>query len=483
MCSGQSKAHRHEHRALRIASMALTLSAARFASAQGPRPQAAPQQLGSPDVALADAPTPLTEPLPEVDDAMLGDPPGVARRIGSWAEALSFVRAQSPEYLGNLEVIHRAQAEARMALASLLPVVNGVGTYQHNFNQTSIPLNGVVFVNPPTNAWTATATAIWTPINPHAFFDHETSEKAIVVAKLSFEDKRRQIAASVVSTMLATLSSSRVAELNRVGLRAALERLQLTEARLKYGQGTPLDVNRANEDVAASRRLLLDGDESLRRARESLGIALGSKEPVTVSTDLDLDGFERAVAATCRLNDQIERRPDVVAARERVALAKRTVTSAELAPLPTVGVSSAVGYTDSPLFTPNVTFMVEGVLTVPLYDGGYRYGQLRDARAAEAQAVQTLQATRIAAIVSSARAARSVEVSRADRDVSRAQRDLAAQVDARTREAYACGRGTSLDLVISAQALRQAEINLAILEFQLAEARADAVLENAECAF
>ena len=468
-----------------VASSALTMSVALLASAQVPNPPPpAPPQAGSPELDLSNTPPPPVKPVPEVDDPMLTSPPDAAKRIESWNDALVMVRAQSPDYLGNLETIHRAEAQSRMALAALLPVVNGVGTYQHNFKQVSIPISSTVTITaPPSNVWSAQATATWTPLNARALFDHETSRKAVDVAKLSFEDRRRQIASGIVGAMLAVLSSARVADLNRVGLRAALERLHLTQARLQYGQGTPLDVDRANEDVAASRRLIVDGDESLRRAREALGEALGSKEPVAVSTNLDLEGFEHAVATTCRLNESIEKRPDVVAARTRVELAKRAVTSAELAPLPTLGVASAVGYTDSPLLAPNTTFMIEGVLTVPFYDGGYRYGQLRDARASEVQAIQSLELTRISAITSSARAARSVEVSRADRDVSKTERDLAARIDMRTREAYSRGRGTSLDLVISAQALRQAEINLAILEFQLAEARADAVLENAECAF
>jgi outer membrane protein TolC len=53
----------------------------------------------------------------------------------------------------------------------------------------------------------------------------------------------------------------------------------------------------------------------------------------------------------------------------------------------------------------------------------------------------------------------------------------------RTREGYASGLGTSLDLVTSAQALRQAEINLVLLDFELAQARAGAVLVNAECVY
>ena len=61
--------------------------------------------------------------------------------------------------------------------------------------------------------------------------------------------------------------------------------------------------------------------------------------------------------------------------------------------------------------------------------------------------------------------------------------DLAKSIDGRTREGYLHGLGTSLDLVTSAQSLRQAEINLVILEVQVGEARANAALANAQCAY
>ena len=124
-----------------------------------------------------------------------------------------------------------------------------------------------------------------------------------------------------------------------------------------------------------------------------------------------------------------------------------------------------------------------GVLTIPLFDGGARYGRLREARAEDEQAKQTLESTRLNAIVASAQAERNVGVSKNERDVAQQQRDLAARVDARVRDGYSQGIGTSLDLVTSAQALRQADINLAVLDFQVAEARASAVLANAECVY
>ena len=43
------------------------------------------------------------------------------------------------------------------------------------------------------------------------------------------------------------------------------------------------------------------------------------------------------------------------------------------------------------------------------------------------------------------------------------------------------GQGTSLDLVVSAAALRQAQINRALRDFDLVRARIDALLALADC--
>jgi multidrug efflux system outer membrane protein len=442
-----------------------------------PTAQNATEQAADPNAIVA----PTT--VPEVSDTMLATPPDASKNIASWGEALSLARDRSPDYLSSYQTIKHAEAQARVALAALLPVVAGTGAYIHNAYQVQIPVGGQTIVSPPPDALNLGLSASWTPLNARAIFDYATARKNVTATELSFSDRRRQIAQSVVASILATLASAHVAQLNRVGLRSALERLHLTEARLQFGQGTPLDVDRANADVAAARRLLIDGDESLRRSREALGLALGWREPVGVTAPFDIDAFELAVSRACRLNDDIENRPDVRAARDRVNLAHRGIDSALLAPVPTLGVLSTVAYTTAPILAPNTTFALEVLLTIPFYDGGVRYGQLRDARASEAQAVAALEQTRLNAIVTSARAKRGVGVARADRDVSKAERDLANQIDLRTRDAYAHGRGTSLDLVTSAQALRLAEINLAILDFQLAQALADATLENAECTF
>jgi outer membrane protein TolC len=473
----------------RVPAVYRLLVTAVLAVVAAPYPATAQSARRAPSAAAQKAPssaTPSTEevvPAPEVSDPMLAPMQPAARVVRTWDEALTLVRTRSPDYLTARETIRRAEAQKRIALATVLPTLNGQGSYTHQFLTKEFAIGPVNIVSPPPNVWAAGATLAVPIVNARGLYGVATANRNIEAAKLSFEDERREITTAVVNALLSSLTAERVAELNRVGLRASLERLSLTGSRLEFGQGTELDHDRALEDVAASRAQLISGDEQLRQAREELGRALGLPQPLGVPTTLDLEEFERAVARTCRLNEDLERRPDVAAARKRVEIAGRMVTDAELEVAPTLSAVSSLNYASETSLAPNTTWLVQGVLNVPFYDGGARYGRMRDARAALEQARQALVSSRLNAVISSARAHRAVDVSKQSRDVALVQRDLARRVDSRTREGFARGFGTSLDLVVSAQALRQAEIDLAVQELELGEARAGAVLANAECVY
>jgi len=450
------------------------------------KPRPAPATVAAPDS------PPIT--APPVSDPMLELPPEAPRRIASWDEALGLIRAQSPDYVTSYQGVLRAVAQKRVALAAVLPVLTAQGSYVHQFDTTSIQLLTpspapmgqpipITLVSPNPDTFTLGVGANWSLLNPRAIYSVGTASENIDVAKLTFSEQRRQIVLAVVHTMLATLAAERVAEVDRVGLRSGLERLALTEARLEFGQGTALDVDRGQQDVESARSLIISGDESLRETREALGQALGSPAPISPPGDLDLEQFENAVARTCKLNDDLDRRPDVAAARGRVDLAKRAVHDAELLFAPYLGVESKFATSNVSVLGPKTTWDLGATITLPLYDGGARYGVLRDARAALEQSREALVTAKLSAVVGSAQASRLVGVRQASRDVAQQQRDLAKRIDDRTRDGYAHGLGTSLDLVTSAQALRQAEIDLAILDFQVAEARADAVLTNGECLY
>jgi outer membrane protein TolC len=150
--------------------------------------------------------------------------------------------------------------------------------------------------------------------------------------------------------------------------------------------------------------------------------------------------------------------------------------------LPTVYAQSTVsGGTPVPTGYPNPTWNVQAILSIPVFDGGVRYGNLRNARAAEDIAAQTLEALRRAALIQIQQAQRQLVVAELSDKVATEQRDLAAQNDQMTQTAYTVGQGTSLELVTASEAHRQAELNLALSDFGVVKARLLAVLALATC--
>lgn len=435
-------------------------------------------------------PTGQLPPTPEVDDPMLAPVPRPNVEIGNWDDALKHIRARSTDLRIAAEEIARAEAQSRIALAGALTTINGQGTYTHNIitNRTLQParVGGEVTFRPVETPFpdfvNGSLVALQPVFAPRAWYAIGTATRNENAAHLTLEDVKRQIALNVANAIVGVVTAERVAELNRLGLRNALTRLELAIRRSTFGGGTGLDVVRARQDVETSRATLVAGDESLRQAREALGLALGIPEQVGAVPNLDLNGIEASARASCKPAPSIDDRPDIAALHERSEVARRLVNDVKYQFAPTIDVRSSVGATTIDTgAAPNTTWNVQAVLTVPIWDGGIRYGNLRDTRAQEVIAGQRLEAARRQATVQVTQAQRGVRVAEDRQRVAAQTRDLAIENDRLTRTAYLEGRGTSLELVTAAQALREAEIQLAVREFELVKARVLAILALASC--
>ena len=87
------------------------------------------------------------------------------------------------------------------------------------------------------------------------------------------------------------------------------------------------------------------GDESLRQAREALGLALGFPEQVGVARDVNISGLERSALRICIVADSVDTRPDIAAARKRLDVAKRNIDNVYYQFAPTLNAQSTVGST------------------------------------------------------------------------------------------------------------------------------------------
>ena len=430
-------------------------------------------------------------PPPNVDDPMLAPVPRSKVEITTWEDALKHVRVRSTELRIAAEGVRVAEARSRVALAGALPSLTGTAAYTHNLitkqivQPVGLGASGVdykKFESPNADFLTGQLVAVQPLLALRAWHGIKTAGVAEDASRLSFDDAKRQIALAVANAIVGTVTAERIAELNRVGLRHALARVELTVRKSALGGATGLDVVRTRQDVEVARATLVAGDEQLRQSREALGMSLGLAEQVGVPPNVDISGLERDARGTCKPSATVDERPDVAALRTQVEVAHRGVKDVKYQFAPTVNLQSALGTTTIDTgSSPNTTWNVQAVLSVPIWEGGVRYGNLRDAHAQEAIADQKLEQGRRTAIIQVEQARRGVTVAEASLRVATAGRDLAAETDRLVRLSYQEGRGTSLELITAAQALRESEIQLALREFELVKSRVLAVLALATC--
>jgi outer membrane protein TolC len=422
-----------------------------------------------------------------VDDAMLAPVAPAPQNIGSWQDALGHIRERSTEIAIARAQITRAEASSRTALAALLPQVNGSGNATYNILTRTIVFGDpntfmpVMRQQPLPAIATVALTMSQSLLSPRAIFALGTARANEDVAHLSEADTKRTITLNTANAMVSVVSAERVAELNRTGLRTALERLDIASRRQAGGAATGLDVVRAQQDVEAARATLVTGDEQVRQSRETLGLALGIPSQVGIAPTFNAQALEDGTKTLCKPAASLEERTDIAVSRGQLGVAKRSLTDAWLQFSPTITAQSTIFGTSSDLVVPNPTWNLQAILSIPIWDGGARYGALRDARGQITQAEMRLEQTRRVATIQVTQATRSVTVAMQALEVASRARDLAAEVDRLVRRAFAEGSGTSLELVTAAAALRQAEITLAIREFDLLRARISAALAIANC--
>lgn len=467
---------------MRLPCLAVVVALAAFAAPAAAQP--APARPADPPA----APTtpPATEPAklpeaPNVDDPMLKPVARPRIEINTWEEAMTHVKAASTDLRIAAANISRAEAASRIALGNALTQINGQGSYTRNFITKDLP-GPIGGTTPVTDFANAGATLSQPVVNVQKWYAIGTAHRNEEAATLTFEDTKRQVALTVANALVGVVTNERVAELNRLGLLNALQRLELAIRKTNLGSGTGLDVVRARQDVETARATLVTGDEQLRQAREALGLAIGIPEQAGVAPTVDLNGLEQSAKNTCKPADNVDARADIAALSKKVDVAHRAINDAKLQFAPTLDLRSQLNAASNTNgLAPATTWNIQGILTVPIWDGGIRYGNLRDAKAQETIAMQNLEAARRKATIEVTQARRAVSVAEDSRKVAAAARDLAAETDRLTRTSYLEGRGTSLELVTAAQALRQAEIQLAVQDFNLVKARVAAVLALSLC--
>jgi multidrug efflux system outer membrane protein len=416
---------------------------------------------------------------PKVDES---PPPPLAEPahvVGGWKQLWTEASKNTVDLRIALAEIERAEAATRIAWGAALPQVNASATLTH------IPAGGsgsASFFPASSNTLSMQISAVQPLINLRAWHAIGTARELEDLAHLSIADVRRRVGVGLARAAVGIASAQRLAELNRVSLQAALERLALTRKRLAAGVGDTRDLVRAQQDVAQSRSVIAGADEALVQAREGLAVLLSLSGELGVAADPG--ALEAEILAFCGdVKGKPEERPDVIIAKKQIDIAKRNVDDIALKFVPTLTAQLSANATGLAFSGPFVTgWTISGTLSIPLYDGGVRYGEKRDREAlveeARARAVQT----EVSAMVEVSQARRAIAVAEAAQVAAREARDLAAEADRLARVAYAAGVGTNFDLIDAGRTLRTAETQLILRDLDVARARLSLPFLEGNCA-
>ncbi|MFT3710703.1 MAG: TolC family protein [Archangium sp.] len=356
----------------------------------------------------------------------------------------------------------RAVAQVEQARAGSLPLlgVNAVGTRL----DADRVLNGNVIAG--ANQISANVQLQVPIVSAKNWASWRRADANADAVKASSLDVRRQVAVNAGRAWLQVLAQQRVVQAATRAFETANTHLTYAKDRRTAGLGSELDEIRAAQEVAVARQQAATATGILRRLEELLGVALGVDDAISAVDE------EPGLALPDNVDTTAAQRTDVKAANARLE-ATRIGTSwdwSDYTPLLTAIVQPA--YQNPPTLTvPLWSFQAQLVLSIPLYDGGLRYGQQHERRALEDQSRAQLELVKRQA---------SAEVRAALAQVTQADEALLAARDAATQakrtlelsqQAFRAGASTNIEVVDAERRSRDAETSVALAEDAARQAR------------
>lgn len=420
----------------------------------------------APSRASAQPPAPNGSPVPET-------PPSPALgKDGPLAETLTFDVAvkramdRNPTALQAAAEIARAHALLEQARSASLPTLNGVGTYTRlDANRFSGPL-----LLQPDSAVNLSAVLTVPLVNPRGWAAWDQASQQVDVTALRAEDVRRSIAIATARAYLAVITEKRLHEAAVTARDNAKAHYEFTRTQRTGGVGNTLDEARAAQELTTEEVTLQSRETALFRAREALGVLVAGAGAVEV-TDLAFDGLPTLNEATSEAQTA---RADVRARVRAAKAAERRVEQAYADYLPLLTFTGAPFYQSVPVATtPSTGWEAQLVLTLPIYDGGLRYGQEHERKALADEARLDVEGA-LRQAKSEVRSAFE-EMERADIALRQAQQSAAFAQKALelATTAYRGGATTELEVIDAERQARDAATQTAIAEDASREGRLD----------
>ncbi len=399
-------------------------------------------------------------------DVRSATPTAAPTRIGL-QDAITLALQREPRMDLAQTEIARAEALVREARAASYPTLNGNAIYTRLDGDRKLGTRVIA----GENQLSANLLLSVPLIAPQRWVQTGHAKDNVEIVRRSGDDVRRQVALAVASAYLAVVAQHRAREVAQRAVDNAHAHYDFAHTRFTGGVGNRLDDVRASQEVATSEAQREAALSGLARAQEALGVLLGAEAAVDAQDDVVLPD---APTLDQGLSRAATERSDVVASARRVKAAERVVDDSWTDYMPLlVGLFQPFYQTPASLTQPTTGWQAQLMLSVPLYDGGLRYGQKAE-REANVAASRTQQEAIVRQAKSEVRVAFAVlERSDAGLVANTQAAQLAAQALEMATLSYKAGATSNLEVIDAERRARDAETAVVVAEDTARRARLD----------
>ena len=221
-------------------------------------------------------------------------------------------------------------------------------------------------------------------------YGRAASAAAAAAAAADFIYAQESIAALVAKNWFLATELGLQAEAARETIRANEELVRLADDRARIGVGNLADVFAQRASVGGYRDALRELDLGRAQAIRALELLLGRYPAAAAVISPQLPALPGEIPAGLP-SELLERRPDVIAAERRVAVAFNRIHEAKAARLPRIALTTSVSAISSELFVlqdhDNPVWSIGANLLAPLFTGGALKTQVEIRTAEQRQAI------------------------------------------------------------------------------------------------
>ncbi|UHC19083.1 TolC family outer membrane protein [Methylobacterium currus] len=292
--------------------------------------------------------------------------------------------------------------------------------------------------------------------------DNQTrqAESQVLGGRETLRNSEMQTLFQAAQAYMNVLADTATLELNRNNVEVLEEQLRQTRDRFNVGEVTRTDVAQAEARLAGARAQVSLAEANLRTSIATYRQVIGV-EPRQLAPGRPIDRFVPQTL-TAAVEIGLTEHPAILSALHAVDAAEAQVKIAESSLYPQVSVSGSAAQVFDQQIANTRYFQgsIVGQLTVPLYQGGAEYAQIRQAKEQVGQARLQAELTRDQVRASIVSAWGALEAAKARVIASQAQVQANEVALNGVREEARVGQRTTLDVLNAQQELLSARVNL-----------------------